>query len=177
MPRPLLVLISGHPGAGKTTLGRALGDAMDLPHINRDRIRAGWEHSHGRQVDDPRHAWEVFAQAIELYAANGVSLVVDQTLYTGMEPEITSRFVPVASVVNVHCRCPHAYERWVAKVRADPRFAPGPAFEEVNARVQREKHKFIDPLPLGVPLIEVETSDGYDPPLAQLVELIAGSRS
>jgi predicted ABC-type ATPase len=171
MPRPLLVLISGHPGSGKTTLGRVLSDAMHLPHINRDRIRAGWQHTHDRAIDDPRHAWEVFAQAIELYAANGISLVVDQTLYTGMEPEITERFVPIASVVNVHCRCPHAYERWVEKVRVHE------GWEEVNERVLRETHKFTDPLALGVPLLEVETSDGYDPPLDELIRRIGELRS
>jgi len=38
--------------------------------------------------------------------------------------------------------------------------------------VRAQAHEFTDPLPLGVPVIEVETSDGYDPRLDRLVELI-----
>ena len=108
MPRPLLVLISGHPGSGKTTLGRALGDAMQLPHLNRDLLRAGME-----PVDMPR-AWRVFLDTIRLWLANDISVVADQTLYTGMVDDLRS-LRDHGDVVNVHCRCPHAYERWVEK--------------------------------------------------------------
>ncbi len=174
MAQPLLVLVSGHPGAGKTTLGRALGDAMHLPHVNRDRISNGMWRTDPSLIDDPRRPWEVFAETIERYLTSGVSLVADQTLYRGMETEISTRFVPLGDMVNVHCRSPHAYDRWRAKVLTDPRFAPG--FDALDARVRRQREEFTDPLDLDVPVIDVETSDGYDPTLAALVELIRGSR-
>lgn len=171
MPRPLLVLVSGHPGAGKTTLARALGDAMHLPHVNRDRIRAGMAHTDPGSLADPRQPWEVFAATIELYATNGVSLVVDQTLYRGMEDEIRSRFVPLAATVNVHCRSAVAYERWSAKLHADPQ-AMRESIAELEARVQSQRAEITDPLDLGVPVLEVDTTDGYDPPVDTLVEEI-----
>src|SRR5688572_18642857 len=99
MPRPLLVLISGHPGSGKTTLGRALGDALHLPRANRDRISSGMWRTDPALIDDPRQPWDVFAETIERYLSRGVSLVADQTLYRGMESEITTRFAPLGDMV------------------------------------------------------------------------------
>ena len=181
MPQPLLVLVSGHPGAGKTTLGRALGDAMHLPHVNRDRISSGMWRTDPALIDDPRQPWEVFAETIERYLTAGASLVADQTLYRGMESEITARFVPLGELVNVHCRCPHAYDRWRAKIVHLPQSTPA-AVAALEARVRRQRDDFTDPLDLGVPVIEVNTTDGYDPPLDVLVDEIervasGGSRS
>jgi hypothetical protein len=169
MPRPLLVLVSGHPGAGKTTLGRALGDAMHLPHLNRDRLRDGME-----PIDRPR-TWQVFIDTIRLWLDNDISLVADQTLYRGMVDELRS-LTAHGDVVNVLCRCPNAYERWYAKVTTDPR-GVGADFDTLVERVHRQRDEMANPLPLGVPVIEVDTSDGYDPTLDELARAIAGSRS
>ena len=38
-PQPLLVLVTGAPGSGKTTLGRRLSDALRLPVIAKDTFR------------------------------------------------------------------------------------------------------------------------------------------
>lgn len=137
---------------------------MHLPHLNRDRIRAGMARTDPSSLDDPRRPWEVFAATIELFAASGVSLVADQTLYRGMEAEIRSRFLPLASTVNVHCRSAAAYERWLAKLRADPQ-AMRESIAELEARVQAQRDEITDPLDLGVPIVEVDTTEGYDPPL------------
>ena len=169
MPRPLLVLVSGHPGAGKTTLGRALGDAMFMPHLNRDRLRDGMD-----PLDQLR-TWRVFLDTIRLWLDNGISVVADQTLYLGMVDDLRS-LTNHGDVVNVLVRCDHAYERWYAKVTADPR-GVGPDFDAVIERVIRQRDEMANPLPLGVPVIEVETNDGYEPPLDQLIAHIAAARS
>ena len=169
MPRPLLVLVSGHPGAGKTTLGRALGDAMHLPHLNRDRLRDGMD-----PLDQPT-TWRVFIDTIRLWLDNDISLVADQTLYAGMVDELRS-LTGHGDMVNVVVRCEHAFDRWLAKVDADPRGLAGVDLEAVVERVRRQRDETANPLPLGVPLIEVDTSDGYDPPLDELVRAIGDSR-
>lgn len=174
MARALLVLVSGHPGAGKTTLGRALGDAMFLPHLNRDLIRDGLHYT-DRDVplDQPR-TWQVFLATIRLFLDNHVSLVVDQTLYRGMVADLRE-LSDHGDVVNVLVRCEGAYDRWFAKVTSDPRGVPDD-FGAIVERVRRQRDEMANPLPLGIPVIEVDTTSGYDPPLAELIAQIGVAR-
>ena len=47
----------------------------------------------------------------------------------------------------------------------------------LEARVQAQREEIAEPLDLGVPVIEVDTSDGYEPTIDTLVTLIGDSRS
>lgn len=40
--RPTLIVISGPPGAGKTTLAHLLAEAIPCPAISRDQIKGAW---------------------------------------------------------------------------------------------------------------------------------------
>ena len=168
--------MSGHPGAGKTTLGRALGDAMFLVHLNRDLIRDGLHFTDPTVPLDQPRTWELFLSTIRTFLDAGVSLVADQTLYRGMVDDLRS-LTAHGDVVNVLVRCDpdHAFDRWMAKVTSDPRGVP-PDFEQIVERVRRQRDEMAGALPLGVPLIEVDTTDGYDPSVPDLVRLIGATR-
>ena len=74
MPRPWLVLVSGEPGSGKTTLGRQLAGALRLPFLSRDDVRGGLYATAGLWTDDvhdhpPREAAvEAFVEILETAA-------------------------------------------------------------------------------------------------------------
>ena len=48
MPKPLLIVVTGRPGAGKTTLAARLSEEWCLPLVSRDRIKEGLVHTEGR---------------------------------------------------------------------------------------------------------------------------------
>jgi predicted kinase len=67
--QPLLIVITGRPGAGKTTLAHALARAIRCPAICRDEIKEGFINTTG-QIEtitkpDPDTAWQVYQAFFE----------------------------------------------------------------------------------------------------------------
>jgi hypothetical protein len=121
MPSPRIVLISGAPGSGKTTLGRHLADALSVPHVNKDRIREGLWLTDPSIARDGDQIWGIWMSSVRLLLTAGVSVVVDQTLYRGRsEADLCSQLLPLGRAVNVHTRSRLADSRWRAKVSDDP---------------------------------------------------------
>ena len=171
------MLVSGSPGAGKSTLARLLSDELGVLHVNKDRIAFGLWHTHPDDTGINVAAWGLFWSTLATLAASGISLVAEQTLWAGASEEaVRTQLVPVAEVVNVHCRCSTALDRWEAKMSAHPLLSS----DQLAALVQDIRQRvdeFTDPLELGCPVVEVDTTDGYEPSVASLIDSIHSMRS
>lgn len=170
--QPLLVLVSGAPGAGKTTLAAELARRLEVTHINRDHLANGLRITVSRGA--PR---EIFARAVaaqfgtlESLLAMGVSLVSDGTMYAGEMEASVRRLRDFAEVVNVHCRARDATDRFFARQRA--RGATDDDIERWAAVLDGYGDKIVAPLDLQCRRIEVCTDDGYDPTIDSLLEMI-----
>ena len=49
MPKPTLIVVTGRPGAGKTTFANALGSDFFMPVVSRDSIKEGYVHTFGKK--------------------------------------------------------------------------------------------------------------------------------
>lgn len=103
MPKPLLLVVSGPPGAGKTTLGRRLAGDLGLPFMNKDGIKEGlfatmgwkdrpWSRELGRASADLL----LYFAEVELSA--GRSLVIESAFW---------REHSTAALNELERRCPH----------------------------------------------------------------------
>lgn len=81
----MLVIVSGAPGSGKTTMGTRLGVELKLPHLNRDLVRDGlWMTDGDDAALRTDRAWHI-------YLHEDVSVVTDQTFYRGLSDVTPSK--------------------------------------------------------------------------------------
>lgn len=167
--RPMLVIVSGAPGSGKTTMGSRLGTELRLPHLNRDLVRDGlWMTDGDDAAVGTDRAWRVWLSAVKLYLHQGVSLVIDQTFYRGLsDVTLRNELVPISWSVNVHLMASNATERWCARIDREGRW--GPDREAAVAKVESIQQQVRDPLEFGCPQLVVDTTDPDVPivPLAR----------
>ena len=170
-PGPLLVLVSGAPGSGKTTLAVAIAGALGLFHLHRDGIWDGLRFTAARRrAGSQVHGVDVWYAAMKLLLESGVSLVADGTLYRDWDEANARPLLALADVVNVHCRSDQAVDRHRARLRR-----AGTSPDEVAAtvaRVEAQLHRTSHRLDLGCRCLQLDTSDGYDPPLEELLRAL-----
>lgn len=173
MRRPLLVIVSGAPGAGKSTLARKIADYMRFPHIERDTVLRSIEFGSDKQLNRAKDIVPMYYDLLKVMLTRGMSIVTDGTIYQGVsESDIQAHLLPFAHVVNVHARAKNEHQRWL---------------DRENARESRDSkdwinghlptlHKVYDsavnPLDIGVKVIEVDCNDGYYPQISDLVAMI-----
>ncbi len=179
---PVLVVISGPAGAGKTTLAHGLARALGCPAICRDEIKEGMARAAASFTAGPgdeltMRTLPVFFGVLDLLVRAGVTTVAeaafqDPTWRQGLEP-LSGR----ARIRIVHCcvDADLAFSRRLRRSVADPlrRAHPDPGPQEAAAQARR--HRAFVRLALDVPALEVDTTDGYVPPLAEIVAFADGA--
>ena len=182
VPLPVLVVVSGPMGSGKTTLAHQIARSAGCPAICRDEIKEGMVHTAPGFVAGPgdeltMRTLPVFFGVLDLLLRAGVTTVAeaafqDKIWRAGLEP-----LERIARIRIVHCvvDAEVAFGRSLRRREGDPlrraHADPGPADAAERARA----HRAFDRLSLAAPWIEVDTTDGYRPGLGQIVAFINDS--
>lgn len=174
--KPLLVLVSGAPGSGKTTLAERIARRVGVPHLNRDSFYAGVALTEGKAPTADRNA-EAFYGAVAQMLGSRVSLVMDMTTYRGVtEAHIGRVVLPLARAVNVHCRTPSALERF--KARQAVRFGvDSDSYRRGVVQAEEAQPLVVEPPELDLPRLEVDTTAGYAPGLDDLLTFVINHAS
>jgi predicted kinase len=177
---PILVIVSGVPGTGKTTLARSLRESTGWPVFNLDRIKETLFDAAGWQVSDltqqVSHQLRMMAERVMLAMAaellrSGTPCIVESFF----RPEAAIPLQDVVALGNtrqVHCATPAA----VSIGRYRERFERGerhPVHMDGVEAVERAADPLPEatllPVPLDVPVVSVDTTTGYVPTYDEII--------
>lgn len=175
MTRPLLVIVGGAPGAGKTTVAGELAHRLRLALITKDDIKEALgdalgvgDRERSRQLGVAAYAvmWSVARRTLEA----GAGVVLEANFYRDISERPLTELAEIADAVIVLCRADPAVRRRRYEERADRH--PVHTDAVILEREWREDDT-VHAIDLGVPRLIVDTTHGHD--VARIVSWIARS--
>jgi predicted kinase len=160
---PTLIIVTGMPSSGKSTVAEPLARELRLALIAKDVIKESLYDSLG--ADDVGSSGRLGGAAFAVIFAlaksvlsSGASLIVEGNFFLDQEVEFAA--LPAHRIVQLHCHAPLSIllDRYASRTR-HPAHHDAEKVKELPARFESGAH---GPLPLGGTLIQLDTKQPLD---------------
>lgn len=180
MNKPLLIVVTGRPASGKTTLSHILSAEIKCPLLSRDAFKEGYINTFQSYHNDlPATAnqdlYAVFFQTVELLLSNNISLVAEAAFQHKLwYPKLTA-LADIADIRIIVCDIASdlARSRFIDRMTSD---AGREKFHGDGAELlQHPDDSLITSYQapdLPLPTLKVDTTENYNPGIARIVEFI-----
>ena len=170
---PILMIVSGPAGSGKTTLAHRLAAVVGCPAVCRDELKEGMAASSPGFVPGPSdpltmRTYDLFFAVIRLFLEYGVTHVAEAAFQhtnwvRGLEP-----LRPLAELRILRCQVPDS----LAHIRAEERRRDQPSRAAHDDAGHFSVQRSFEPIQLDAPTLDVDTTNGYDPDLEAIATFV-----
>lgn len=173
-PEPFCLLVSGPPGAGKTTFAYSLGERLSLPVISMDQVKSSiamgmtsrdttgtpaLQDASVAALGGPagQRAFEVTYRVAETFLRGGVSIIIEKAWQRGRGEADLQQLITLANAAQLHVTSSQAVA--VSRGLARPARAGLVNMDAVAAMLDSGEMRWesFAPLDLPVPLLVINT--------------------
>jgi len=180
--KPLLVVVSGAPATGKTTLAHRLSEAIPLPLLAKDDFREILADAFNARTRAESQAlvpatFAIYNAVLARLLQAGVGVIAEANFFRGLAEADLGPYLPVARIVVIHCETSHelSARRFIERhERGDrhPCFFDGERVAQLEAGERPDPWVRAQPIELDVPILRVDTTDGYRPDFEAVLTFI-----
>ena len=178
MYKPQLIIVTGRPGSGKSTLSQILSKEIRCPLVSRDEIKEGYVNTTEKEhykisEEENKKIYNVFFDTIENFLDNNITIIAEAAFQHKLWMNKYQNLALKSNITIIICKIDSesAYRRYIKRKSDDPlwEYFHGDATFSI-------KHEQYDCIKSPEPTLEVDTTNSYNPNIEDIILFIRKER-